>query len=95
MFLPAIPIIEKPGQFSRRDSNTYIDESFRYCVGCDQPLLHANIKIHEKTCRDFQEVFQMPPEEILGYLKKKINLFYDNIAQSGSELMRDDIDEVH
>lgn len=88
-------MIEKPGQFSRRDSNAYIDESFRYCVGCEQPLLHANIKIHEKTCRDFQEVFQMSPEEILRYLKKKISLFYDNIAKSGGELMRNDIDEVH
>ena len=37
----------------------------------------------------------MSPEEILRYLKKKINIFYDNIAKSGSELMRNDVDEVH
>lgn len=41
------------------DNKRFVDECFRYCVGCEQALLDINIRVHERTCQQFQEVFEM------------------------------------
>jgi hypothetical protein len=72
-----MPAIEKIAQSSRRgrQPSGYVDESFRYCIGCEQALLHANITIHETKCQQFQQVFHMPPLKIVNYLKEKMGEF--------------------
>jgi len=53
LVLPLMPAIES-GPLASRYETGAVDESFRYCVGCESPLLHANIKFHEESCEAFK-----------------------------------------
>ena len=53
LVLPLMPAIES-GPLASRYETGAVDESFRYCVGCESHLLHANIKFHEESCQAFK-----------------------------------------
>jgi hypothetical protein len=37
-----------------------INDNYRYCIGCELPVLEVNIKFHENECRLFQDISKLP-----------------------------------
>lgn len=56
-----------------------VEESYRYCLACEAPILSCNIKNHEKVCSKFQSLLNADIKGILNHLSLKINEFNTRI----------------
>lgn len=53
-------------------SDTLTPQVFRYCFACEEAVLEANLKHHEKSCRSLQKIFNNSLEEMVELLDQKI-----------------------
>ena len=66
-------VLNKKIQSDTIRSDRPIEESYRYCIGCEEAILTGNMKIHEVKCLQYQKIYTLELQDILSYLQRKID----------------------